>query len=274
MSNINELSTCPVVVGVNVDIETIDAANAGAAGLLGRYSYGRYGVREGIWRLFDVFTETNIHATFFVIPEEVKRYPDLLRVIHEQGHEIAVRGQVRENIGAAENLDQLGYDLEILKRLTGFSPRGWRSVNGLVTQATLPALAAVGYQYDSSAQDDDTPYVMSNGKDSTLVELPIFDYLTDSTFYTHRHTHARVAKAWSEEAHAQYCAGGYVNLTLHSRGDVGSGRPPRARIVADFLREMGRRPGVTFYRADKLSEILLLRKPETEAYPTAFKPQL
>jgi len=274
MSNVNEVSSCPVVVGVNVDIETIDAANAGAAGLLGRYSYGRYGVREGIWRLFDVFTETNIHATFFVIPEEVARYQDLLRVIHDKGHEIAVRGRVCASVGAAETIDQLGYDLEALKRLTGITPVGWRAVNGLVTEATLPALAELGYQYDSSSQDDDTPYVMSNGKDSTLVELPIFDYLTDSTFYTHRHTQARVAKAWFEEAHAQYCAGGYINLTLHSRGDVGSGRPPRARMVADFLREIGRRPGVAFYRADQLAESWLLQKSETEVYPSLLKPQV
>ena len=274
MNHINELAACPVVIGVNVDIEAIDAVNAGAAGLLGRYSYGRYGVREGIWRLFDVLAQENIHATFFVIPEEVKRYQDLLRVMHDNGHEIAVRGQVCSSAGAAETLDQLGNDLEILKQLTGMTPAGWRTVNGLMTRATLPALAVHGYQYDSSAQDDDHPYVMSNGKDATLVELPIFDYLTDSTFYTHRHTHARVAKAWSEEAHAQYCAGGYVNLTLHSRGDVGSGRPPRARMVADFLNELGRRPGVKFYRADQLAKLWRQNKLETEPFPIVLKPEL
>src|SRR3546814_20933343 len=70
--------------------------------------------------------------------------------------------------------------------------------NGRVTQATLPALAALGYAYYSSAHDDDAPYLMGSGG-AVLVELPVFDYLTDAKFYTHRHTDVRVARAWAEE---------------------------------------------------------------------------
>src|SRR5690606_8808095 len=124
---------------------------------------------------------------------------------------------VRAQAGAPETLDQLARDREALARLTGAAPRGWRAANGLVAQAALPALAQAGYGYDSSAQDDDTPYVMAQDG-AALVELPVFDYLSDAKFYSQRHTHARVAKAWAEEADAQYCAGGYVNLTLHKIG--------------------------------------------------------
>ncbi|MBV7486871.1 polysaccharide deacetylase family protein [Bordetella sp. BOR01] len=269
----NQLAACPVVVGINVDVAAIDVQEAGSAGLFGRYSYGRYGARVGIWRLLDALAENEAKATFFVMPSEIGKHPHVLQAMLDGGHEVAVRGYVRARAGEPETLDQLGRDRETLQRLTGNAPRGWRAANGLVTQATLPALAALGYAYDSSAQDDDAPYVMGSGG-AVLVELPVFDYLTDAKFYTHRHTDVRVARAWAEEADAQYCAGGYVNLTLHTRGDVGSSRLPRVRMVADFLRDLAQRPGVAFYRAGDLAQAWRAAHSVVEPFPTMPKPQI
>ncbi|WP_144634157.1 polysaccharide deacetylase family protein [Bordetella genomosp. 13] len=267
------LQPCPVVIGVNVDVETVDHANAGQAGLFGRYSYGRYGVREGVWRMLDLYAELGIPATFFCAPDDLRRHPGLTRALLDGGHEIAVRGTVQAKAGDAETLDALARDREALQALTGSAPAGWRALNGLVTEATLPALARAGYRYDSSFQDDDQPYVMQDGGD-VLVELPVFDYLTDAPFFAQRHTHQRAAKAWTEEADAQYCAGGYVNFTLHTRGDVGSGRLPQMRLVADFLRILQGRPGVGFYRAADLAVLWAQARPEREPYPRAPAPQV
>lgn len=102
----------------------------------------------------------------------------------------------------------------------------------------------------------------------------MFDYLTDSSFFAQRHSDARAAQAWREEADAQYCAGGYVNLTLHTRGDSGSGRLPRARRVGEFLRELRARPGVAFYRGDALAAAWRAAHPAAEPYPVMPAPQL
>lgn len=268
------LQPCPVVVGVNVDVETLDHANAGQAGLFGRYSYGRYGVREGAWRMLDLFAELGIPATFFCAPDDLQRHPDLMRALLDGGHEIAVRGLVCAKPDAAETLDALARDREAVQRLTGSAPLGWRALNGLVTQATLPALARAGYRYDSSFQDDDVPYVMGDDSVATLVELPVFDYLTDAPFFAQRHTHQRAAKAWAEEADAQYCAGGYVNFTLHTRGDTGSGRLPQMRLVAEFLRNLQRRPGVGFHRAADLAALWSEAHAQREPWPHAPAPQI
>ena len=271
------LATCPLVVGVNVDIETLDHANAGRAGLFGRYSYGRYGLREGIWRLLDAFGEQDVKATFFVPADDLARHPELVDAIQQGGHEIAVRGTVRGAAGSAETLDTLARDRETVQGLTGAAPKGWRALNGLVTQATLPALAHAGYLYDSSFQDDDVPYAMASdpaGGGAALVELPVFDYLSDAPFFSQRHTHARAAKAWAEEAHAQYVAGGYVNLTLHTRGDLGAVRLPQVHLLSAFLREMLARPGVRNYRADTLAQLWLDQHEAREAFPTAPVPQI
>ncbi|CAM3855945.1 polysaccharide deacetylase family protein [Bordetella tumulicola] len=269
-----KLARCPVVIGVNVDTESLDAANAGKGGLFGRHSYGRYGAREGVWRMLDEFSHAGVHVTFFMVPEDAQRHLHIVDAVLKQGHEIAVRGKVQAEVGGASFLESLEQDRDMLQQITGHRPVGWRAANGLVTEKTLPALADLGYLYDSSAQDDDVPYVMRGLSGSTLVELPVFDYLTDATFYTHRHTDARVRKAWVEEADAQYNAGGYINLTLHTRGDVGSSRLPRVQIVGDFIRTMASRPDVEFYRAADLADAWREARTDTEAFPTRRAPQI
>lgn len=269
-----KLAQCPVVIGVNMDTESLDATNAGKGGLFGRHSYGRYGAREGIWRLLDEFQQTGVQVTFFMVPDDAQRHLHIVDAALKQGHEIAVRGKVKGEAGGPSTLEFLEQDRDRLQQITGHRPVGWRAANGLVTEQTLPALADLGYVYDSSAQDDDVPYVMQGPSGSTLVELPVFDYLTDATFYTHRHTDVRVRKAWAEEADAQYCAGGYINLTLHTRGDVGSSRLPRVQAVGDFIRAMIRRPGVAFYRAADLASAWKESSASTEAFPTCRAPQI
>src|SRR5690606_20626635 len=133
------LKPCPVVVGVNVDIEAVDHANAGQAGLFGRYSYGRYGVRESVWRMLDLFGELDIQATFFCVPDDLQRHPELMHAVLDRHHETAARGTVGAQAGQAEQLEMVARDREAIQRLTGIAPQGWRALDGLATQATLPA---------------------------------------------------------------------------------------------------------------------------------------
>jgi len=269
----NQVAACPVVVTVNMDIDALDAANAGAGGLFGRYSYGRYGARESVWRLLEAFNDERIAATFFVMPDDAPRHPELVRAIVDGGHEVAVRGCVRAAMGQPADLGSLERDRAIIAGVTGVEPCGWRALNGLVTADTLPELARLGYVYDSSSQDDDTPYLMGDGMGAALVEMPTFDYLTDAAFYAGRHSHARVRKAWFEEANAQYAAGAYVNLTVHTRGEIGSGRAPRVQVVADLAHYLQTLPGVGFYTAADLARAWRSFA-AVEPFPVALVPDI
>lgn len=248
-------ASCPVVVAVNVDVETVDLQVASGAGLYGRYSYGRYGAREGLWRLLNVLADEGVKGTFFVPGSDAERHPSLVEEIHAAGHEIAAQGAP---VSEKAPRDACDHDLvektrDTLASITGLAPTGWRSSNGLVTADLLRLLPRMGFTYDMSFQDDDWPYVFDADDSHALVELPIWDYLTDSTFYGDRHSHLRVGKVWAEEFAAISGAGGYVPLVLHSRGDIGSGRAVRAQTVADFIRQMKRHSGVRFYRGKDLA---------------------
>ena len=243
------------MVTINFDAESVDLHEAKPENLYGKYSYGRYGMRAGVWRLLDVLRGHNIKATFFVPALDAENNVKAVEAIIADGHEIGARGYAFENHSklATQERATLERAHAALTRITGAAPVGWRAPFGLLTPDTFGHLAELGYLYDSSFQDDDFPYVVECSSGRKIVELPSFEALTDATFYNPRHSHSRVLKIWKEEFDAMYDAGHCVNLTLHPRGDYGSGRAARARIVDEFLTYVARHPGIYFSTCRELA---------------------
>jgi peptidoglycan/xylan/chitin deacetylase (PgdA/CDA1 family) len=265
---------CGVVVTVNLDAESVDLHEARKDNLYGRFSYGRYGMRAGVWRLLDVLRGQGIQATFFVPALDAENHPDVLQAILKDGHEIGARGYAFENhakLGAQER-DTLARAHEVLTRMTGQAPVGWRAPFGLLSLETFGYLTELGYQYDSSFQDDDYPYVVQMPSGKTLVELPASQVLDDAPFYEGRHPHNRVLKTWQEEFDALHGAGHFVNLTLHPRGDRGSGRASRAQVLDEFLTFIARRPGVHFATGRDMATWWKQAHPQTEPFGLGIVP--
>ncbi len=258
--------TCAVVVTINFDAESVDLHEAKPENMYGKFSYGRYGMRAGVWRLLDVLRGHGTQATFFVPALDAENNLTAVEAILKDGHEIGARGYAFEDhskLGANEHAT-LERAHRALTKITGVAPVGWRAPFGMLTRETFGHLADLGYLYDSSFQDDDYPYVVDCAAGRQIVELPTFEALTDATFYNPRHSHGRALKVWKEEFAAMYDAGHCVNLTLHPRGDYGSGRAARARVVDEFLTFIERHPGVYFATGRELAGWWKKAHPETE----------
>ena len=65
-----------------------------------------------------------------------------------------------------------------------------------LTEQTLGHLAALGYRYDASFQDDDQPYWLDADGGAGMIEIPQSEILVDATLYAQRQTHDRVMKTW------------------------------------------------------------------------------
>lgn len=222
------------MIGINLDIDSYDISQSQGSGLFGRHSYGRYSYKAGISRILDLFEELHIKCTFFIPIYELKNRASELEAVFNSKHEIAIRGYTKVGISENEELDALQQDYLQAKDLLGYAPKGWRSFDGNFNPTTLINLAKAGYLYDSSFLDDDQPYLLSDGA-TELVEIPVFDYLSDARFYSQRHTMERVKKVWMEEVASHIQENLLINLTLHTRGDVGSTRLPRINIVKDII---------------------------------------
>jgi polysaccharide deacetylase family protein (PEP-CTERM system associated) len=107
-------------------------------------------------KLLHLFEENGVRATFFVLGWVAERYPQLIRRIHEAGHEIASHsydhGLVYEKTPESFRLD-LRRARVAIEQACGVQVRGYRAPSYSVTDRSLWAvevLVSEGYEYDSS----------------------------------------------------------------------------------------------------------------------------
>ena len=142
---------------LTIDVEDYFHAN-GLQSHVGRAQWtsmpGR--VEHNTHRLLELLANHDVRATFFVLGWVAARYPDLVREIHSQGHEIASHGWDHELV-----YDQTPgeFDRDItrtkgfLEDLNGAAVYGYRAPSFSIVPKSwwaLETLARAGHVYDSS----------------------------------------------------------------------------------------------------------------------------
>lgn len=113
-------------------------------------------VLENTLSLLDLLRRYNAKATFFVLGWVAQYYPDLIREIAKQGHEIATHGyshQLIHSLTPQEFARDINLSLEYLSRVTSNPIRGYRAPGFSLTEDCLWALDILldlGLSYDAS----------------------------------------------------------------------------------------------------------------------------
>ena len=97
--------------------------------------------------ILDILKEHNITATFYVLGENVEKYPQVFQQIVEQGHEIG-NHTYDHNIGgkSAEDIaNQLKKTAKIIDETTGKSPTTFRPPGGLINSSVKSAARELEY---------------------------------------------------------------------------------------------------------------------------------
>lgn len=240
--------TGSLLITVNVHGIGPEAAGIPEAELFGRDAHGRYTYRIGLARLLDALRDDGLPATFFWPAMEAERLPHLVERCLRDGHEIASHGRAFEDhaaLGREAEAAAIGQAHETLLRLSGSPPRGFRSPTGTLSPDTIPILQSLGYLYDSSFLDDDSPYGLGVHGGERMVELPVSEGLTDATHFRRRVTQDRAEELMREELTALLAVDGYACLTFHPRADIGVGRAarlPLIRRLVELAGEQGAKP--------------------------------
>lgn len=107
-------------------------------------------------RILSLFDSENVKATFFTLGWVCDKFPEIVREIAAEGHEIASHGQEHSRVGSM-NREQLRNDVEgtrkRLEDVSGTAVIGYRAPSFSISSETLWAhevLAAAGYSYSSS----------------------------------------------------------------------------------------------------------------------------
>src|SRR5215469_18145611 len=94
------------------------------------YTQAEYGPHAGIWRILRILDEEKVKATFNTCGGIAERYPEAVKAIVEQGHEIAGHGYHHEtarDLTREQEHDVMRRTGAMIKQRTGHQPIGWRS---------------------------------------------------------------------------------------------------------------------------------------------------
>lgn len=104
-------------------------------------------------KILNLFDEHSITATFFFTGEIANYYPDLVKKVAKEGHEIASHNYEHKDYND-NNPDEFYQNLkkskEILEELSGQEVVGYRAPNSTVSDYMIEDLIELGFEYDSS----------------------------------------------------------------------------------------------------------------------------
>ena len=138
-------------------------------------------------RILDMYRQCGIKQTFFYPAWCMERYPHLVDMILEGGHEIAAHGYIHEDPNKLPREEEhywLRRQIEVIEKMTGQRPRGWRGPLYNASKYSPDLLIEEGFIYDATLMGDDVPYILKTAQGS-VIELPSHWAMDDWPHYTH-----------------------------------------------------------------------------------------
>ena len=240
----------------------------GASGKANHFSlsYADYGPKVGIWRIFDILERQGLKATFDVGGLAAERYPEILKEMHERGHEPAGHGYANDSYPSDDDVEgelrDMRATIKAIEAATGSRPVGWVSPGSVGTVKTFEYMIEEGFLWNGDDASDDNPYIKKvNGK--PLVILPRINFPTNDLIVWLRPQNPPSAyyEGFKETFDFLYEEGKrgspkWIDLLLHSHM---GGRPALAGVYERALEYARQRDGVWFARRRDIAEWILKR---------------
>ncbi|BCA95530.1 hypothetical protein TUM19329_18910 [Legionella antarctica] len=224
-------------------------------------SWYRYGYKEGIERMLDLWDKHNIKVTSFMVGEAVLKNPELARNIVNRGHEAAAHGMRwgnQYNLPYDEEKVFVKDGVDAIQKITGAKAVGYnsnwlrRSIN------TLKILQDLNFLYHIDDLSHDEPFVtMVRGKKFAVVPYTVRN--NDIVLIEGRNFSAnQFLNQLKLEFDRLYAEGAtkrrMMVISLHDR--IG-GTPAMVEAMDQFIQYAKQHKDVVFMRKDDIAKIVL-----------------
>ena len=149
-----------------------------------RYDY----VTEPSKRLLELLDKYNVKGTFFVIADEVERYPELMKLLKNSGHEIAHHSlhhtipfntKTKQKVQTEEEWEAEFVEAKsILENYFERPMEGFRAPGAYFADWMVPIMIRNGIKYDSSVVSNS----VYNKSNRDLSEFPRVPFYLDANF--------------------------------------------------------------------------------------------
>ncbi len=287
-----------ILVAYGVDIDAV-------AGWLGSYggedspddiSRGLFAGEIGVPRLLKLFRKYNLKTTFFAPGHSIETFPDQMKMIVEDGHEIGAHGYSHENpIAMTPQQEEavLVKNIELIKELTGKGPTGYVAPWWEFSNVTDKLLVKYGIKYDHSLMHNDFhPYYVRvgdswtkidysadaetwmkplvRGEETNLVEIPANWYLDDlpPMMFIKKSPNSfgfvnprDIEEMWRDQFDWVYREYDYAVFGMTIHPDV-SGRPQVLMMHERLIEHINKHEGVRWVTFNEIADDFLKRCPK------------
>ena len=139
------------------------------------YGWRDYGIRVGVWRLFQMLDEFGIRASVNLHADVCHEYPEVIAAGEERRWEWIAQGHTASSILAgmsdSDALTVIQSSLAAIEDATGRKPKGWLGSHLAQTFSTPDLLAEAGVEFVCDYACDDQPFTM-NVSGGSLISMP------------------------------------------------------------------------------------------------------
>lgn len=223
-------------------------------------SWFRYGAKEGITRMLDLWDKHDIKVTSHVVGAAAQKYPQLAREIAKRGHEIAAHGMAWKdqwNMRYEEELAFVREGVDTVEHITGKRGVGYNCNWLRRSPNTLKVLQELGFLYHIDDLSHDEPFI-TKVRGEKFVIVPYSLRNNDIVSIE--------GKSWSPEQFFNqlktefdqlYQESGkrrrMMSISLHDR--IG-GSPAIVKVMDRFIEYAKAHYGVVFMRKDKIAQLV------------------
>ena len=278
------------------------------AGQIGSYGGGESpsDIQRGVFasevgniRLLNLFRKYKLKTSFFIPGHSIESFPDVVKRIAAEGHEIGAHGYTHENPIAMTPTQEeaiLVKSIELIEKFSGKKPRGYVAPWWEMSNSTAALLLKYGFRYDhSQGYRDFQPFYarvgdswtvidyskraeewmrpMVHGKEIDLVEIGAnwcVDDLPPMLFMkkvpnSHGFVNPRdIEQMWRDQFDWVYREMDYGVFPMTIHPDV-SGRPHVILMLERLIEHINRHDGVRWLTLEEIAEDFRRRYPFTAA---------
>lgn len=154
------------------------------------HSWRDYGVRVGIWRLFECFDALGIKVSATLNSQVCDEYPQMIEEGTKRGWEWIGHGTNNSirltSMSESEETKVVQEVLDRIDKATGIRPRGWLGPGLAESHNTLDILQRSGVEYVCDWVADDLPFWMDT-KEGHILSIPYSIEMNDMELILRQH---------------------------------------------------------------------------------------
>jgi peptidoglycan/xylan/chitin deacetylase (PgdA/CDA1 family) len=233
------------------------------------WTWHEYGMRVGIWRLYDALEKLGIKPTLSINGKVCETCPEVAEPLRDAGWEFLAHCYEQASIHALpDQRAMIDKTIEVLEKFTGKKPEGWLGPGRTQKFDTLEHVKDAGFLWQADWVIDDQP-IWTHTEKGPIVSMPYAVELNDIPIMVGGHhesdqMYKRTVDAFDELYRESETSARVICIAVHP---YISGAAHRIKYFRELIGYMKKQQGTVFWNGDQIYRWFISQRPEPDYLP-------